>query len=116
MKIYEEVKIRKEDKGDINLLINILWQNRNTYLMAKEIAKLSGYKARGSCVALRKDITKLICEFHLPIISNARGFKWATNTDEILAYIQSLHNRITGIARRCESLHKIINQNELPKL
>lgn len=74
---------------------------------ALQLANLTGFEAKGSCVQLRKAIKELILEGMI-IISTSEGFKLTKDPEQIRNYCLSLQHRIIGISNRINALMKNI--------
>ena len=105
--VYSTVPEQQMDVfGDPGSLREHLEANPGKFFTARKLAKEFGYRTTGTQVELRKAITELILEGH-PIVSNVKGFSWATHPNMIRHNIETLQHRKMGIQRRIEALRRI---------
>ena len=88
-------------------LKDFLKENKGKFFSAKKLAAHTDYSIQGSCVELRKAITKLIEIQFCPIVSCSSGYAWALHKNQIRKYIESLEYRIKGVERRILKLRQI---------
>ena len=98
----EEMPEELKDK-----LSNYLKSYKGKFFKAMPLAQAIGYPTKGTQVELRKAITELIEEQKLPIVSNPKGFTWATCSNMIKFYLEALQNRKQGLERRIKSVNQI---------
>ena len=101
----EEMPEELKDK-----LSNHLESYKGTFFKAMPLAKAIGYPTKGTQVELRKAITELIEEQKLPIVSNPKGFTWATCSNMIKFYLEALQHRKQGLERRIKSVNQIYHE------
>ena len=113
--IYESIPEKHKiniSEQQLSELIYYLWIHRGTYIKSNEIARATGFNNKGSCVELRNAITILIEEKELPIIADNNGYCYATDTEMIRKYVQTLIGRVQGINKRINALTIMVNKAE----
>lgn len=108
--LVPQEKIKPITQEHKNKIVNLLRGNKGIFFKARSIAEKSGLPTKQTQVEVRKAITELIEEQHIPIVSTSKGFAYAKNPNMILHYIEALEHRQKGLQRRINSLRKIYKE------
>lgn len=99
--------LNRDDTADRQQILKFLKERQGQWFHAKEIGKECGISTKGTNIAVRFLITKLI-EIDLePIVSNSKGFSYATHPNMLIFYADALEQRKMGLERRIAKVREI---------
>jgi hypothetical protein len=101
-----------EHDADREQVLDFLRENQGRFYTAREIAKACNLPTRGTQVEVRKAVTKLIEIDMQPIMSNAKGFSYVTQSNQMWFYSKQLEERMQGLQRRITKVREIARKME----
>ena len=108
--IYSSVPAKNIQEIDAEAKSKIAWMlinNKGNFYTAYEIAEECNLPTKGTQVEVRKAITEMIELSANPIVSCDSGFAWATCSNMMKKYSESLDQRMAGLHRRKKAVDEI---------